>query len=68
MPELCVPELTVHIDSKTMDEAESAVPQAASPSDDESERKLSKKDAVAILRETVDTVGQRGKRGERAHS
>ena len=64
VPELCVPELTVHIDSKTMDEAESVVPQAASPSDDESERKLSKKDAVAILRETVDTVGQRGKRGE----
>ena len=64
MPELCVPELTVHIDSKTMDEAESAVPQAASPSDDESERKLSKKDAAVILRETVDTVGQRGKRGE----
>ena len=62
--ELCVPELTVHIDSKTMDEAESAVPQAASPSDDESERKLSKKDAAVILRETVDTVGQRGKRGE----
>ena len=64
MSELCVPELTVHIDSKTMDEAESAVPQAASPSDDESERKLSKKDAAVILRETVDTVGQRGKRGE----
>ena len=64
VPELCVPELTVHIDSKTMDEAESAVPQAASPSDDESERKLSKKDAAVILRETVDTVGQRGKRGE----
>ena len=64
MPELCVPELTVHIDSKTMDEAESAVPQAASPSDDESERKLSKKDAAVILRETVDTIGQRGKRGE----
>ena len=63
--ELCVPELTVHIDSKTMDAAGDAAPVETVPDDDESgEKKLSKKDAAAILRETVDTVGQKGKRGE----
>ncbi|MEN6470940.1 MAG: DEAD/DEAH box helicase family protein [Clostridiaceae bacterium] len=72
--ELCVPELTVHIDSKTMDEAEGVVVEDFpvsrdddSDSDNEEgvgERKLSKKEAAAILRDTVDTVGQRGKRGE----
>lgn len=64
VPELCVPELTIHIDSKTMDEAENVSVQLASSGDDEGERKLSKKDAATILRETVDTVGQKGKRGE----
>ncbi len=65
--ELCVPELTVHIDSKTMDEAEGVVVDTPSDNDDEGEygeRKLSRKEAAAILRDTVDTVGQRGKRGE----
>jgi type III restriction enzyme len=39
-------------------------------SDDEeiTERKISKKDAAAILRDTVDTVGQRGKRGEQVRN
>lgn len=32
--------------------------------DEDSEAKISKADAAAILRETVDTVGQKGKRGE----
>jgi type III restriction enzyme len=72
--ELCVPELTVHIDSKTMDEAEGVVVEDipvssddGSDSDNEDgvgERKLSKKEAAAVLRDTVDTVGQRGNRGE----
>ena len=65
IPELCVPELTIHIDSKTMDEAEgTAAPEMTAEDDDSGERKLSKKEAAAILRETVDTVGQRGRRGE----
>ena len=66
--ELCVPELTVHIDSKTMDAAEGVVvedaPGGGDDDEDTGERKVSKKDAAAILRDTVDTVGQRGKRGE----
>ena len=55
VPELCMPEFTIHIDSKTMDAAEVATEIGASGS---------KKDAAAVLRETVDTVGQKGKRGE----
>lgn len=68
--ELCEPEYTIHIDSKTMDEAEGVDVEDISSGDnddsDESsgERKMSKKEAAAILRDTVDTVGQRGKRGE----
>ncbi|MBQ8619220.1 MAG: DEAD/DEAH box helicase family protein [Clostridia bacterium] len=63
--ELCVPELTIHIDSKTMDAAGEAKPsETITDADDSGEKKLNKKDAAAILRETVDTVGQKGKRGE----
>jgi type III restriction enzyme len=61
VPELCDPNLTIHIDSKTMEAAADVV---APETDDESGAKLSKVDAAAILRETVDTVGQKGKRGE----
>lgn len=50
VPELCVPEYTIHIDSKTLDAVENDGG--------------SKADAAKELRETVDTVGQRGKRGE----
>ena len=50
-----MPEFTIHIDSKTMDAAEVATEIGASGS---------KKDATAVLREAVDTVGQKGKRGE----
>ena len=64
VPELCVPELTIHIDSKTLDMAgESAAPEQNND-DAEEGAKVSKKDAATILRDTVDTVGQRGKRGE----
>lgn len=61
VPELCDSNLTIHIDSKTMDAATNVV---APTADEDSEAKISKADAVAILRETVDTVGQKGKRGE----
>lgn len=61
VPELCEPSLTIHIDSKTMDDATTAV---ASAGNENKEGNLRKADAAAILRETVDTVGQRGKRGE----
>lgn len=67
IPELCEPEYTVHIDSKTMKETEGLSYSSASTSDGDDEDgggKLSKKDAALILRETVDTVGQKGKRGE----
>lgn len=50
VPELCNPDLTLRIDSKTLDEAESATGKKA--------------DAAAALREMVDTVGQKGKPGE----
>lgn len=51
IPELCEPEYTIHIDSKTLDAVESGATG-------------SKKDAAALLREKADTVGQRGKPGE----
>ncbi len=61
VPELCNPELTIHIDSKTMDDATGIVVGADVDGNDAT---LSKAEAAAILRETVDTVGQKGKRGE----
>lgn len=65
IPDLCVPAYTLHIDSKVLDEAgDSEAPSGADDGDDSGEQKVSKKDAAAILRDTVDTVGQRGKRGE----
>ena len=65
VPELCKPEYTIHIDSKTLDAAEGLVAPEANPdADSEDSAAVSKKDAAAILRDTVDTVGQRGKRGE----
>jgi type III restriction enzyme len=66
--ELCESDFIIHIDSKTMDAAEGTAPEDVPQDDDDNEdtgtRKLSKKDAAAILRDTVDTVGQKGKRGE----
>lgn len=69
--ELCVPEYTLHIDSKTLEAAQGVtvdleVPELSEDDDGEDAptRKISKKEAAAILRDTVDTVGQRGKRGE----
>lgn len=49
----------MHIDFRTMDEAEGAEV-ADVPSGGYGEHKLSKKEAATVLRDTVDTIGQRG--------
>lgn len=72
--ELCIPERTLHIDSKVLDMAESqeepvsAVENAVDPEEEVEEevvRKLSKKEQAELLRRTVDTVGKVGEPGER---
>ncbi len=54
IPELCIPEHTVRIDSKLLKEAETGTG--------------SKKEAAEKLREIVDTVGQKGKPGEQVRN
>ncbi|OGL47884.1 MAG: type III restriction endonuclease subunit R [Candidatus Schekmanbacteria bacterium RBG_13_48_7] len=69
--ELCIPERTLHIDSKVLAMAE-ANEQTLSKNEmnddeesiDEPTRKLSKAELAEHLRKTVDTVGQIGKPGE----
>ena len=61
--ELCIPDYTIHIDSKTLDSAEPNAVLVMKEDADE-DNKISKKDVAAIMRDTVDTVGQKGKRGE----
>jgi type III restriction enzyme len=64
--ELCGSDYMIHIDSKTLEkaEADSGAPDVSiADGEPEGERKVSKKDQAAILRDTVDTVGQSGKRG-----
>jgi len=70
--ELCVPERTLHIDSRVLAEAEAqeeAIPASGEVIDgeqnDEPTRKFTKKDYGELLRQTVDTVGQVGKPGEK---
>lgn len=71
--ELCNPERTLHIDSKVLEMAEAqeeiAVSGAGSTPEEETQEaptnKLSKKEQAELLRQTVDTVGQPGKPGER---
>lgn len=64
--ELCDPDVTIQIDSKMLEEAESE--EIALDSDwnvvEGQERKLTKDQKAAFLRDTVNTVGQRGKPGE----
>jgi type III restriction enzyme len=66
--ELCEPEYLIHIDSKTLEKAEMEnialddIP--ADETETEGERKISRKEQTGILRDTVDTVGRIGKRGE----
>lgn len=68
--ELCVPERTLHIDSRVLEMAESQEEATAieesleDGQEDEPVHKLSKKEQAEILRQTVDTVGQPGKPGE----
>ncbi len=69
--EICVPEKTLHIDSKVLEMAESQeeAPTLNEDEDGEEEngepvRKLTKKELAEQLRRTVDTVGQVGKPGE----
>ena len=54
VPELCVPEDTVRIDTKVLKNIDSS--------------EKSKKDAALALRELVDTVGQKGKPGEQVRN
>ena len=71
--ELCAPERTLHIDSKTLGEAEAAEEPAAAVVEgaDEKRRpnrqtgKLTRKQQAELLRLQVDTVGRPGKPGER---
>ncbi len=68
--ELCDPEKILHIDSKVLEMAESQEEPQTSPDpeqedqEEETVRKLSRKEQAELLRQTVDTVGQIGKPGE----
>jgi type III restriction enzyme len=73
LDELCVPERTLHIDSKVLDMAETQEEPVALNGDeerddedenDEPTRKLTKKELAEQLRQQVDTIGQVGKPGE----
>jgi type III restriction enzyme len=78
LKELCVPDRTLHIDSKTLEEAEEAeepvalVPVASSDGEDGDEapieRKKTKRQFAEELRERVNTVGQVGKSGEQVQN
>ena len=67
IPELCVPEKTLHIDSKVLQKAEAMDDEdladfaSSSSEDDEDEapkKKLTKDEQAKLLRYTVDTVGK----------
>jgi len=65
IPELSVPEKTLQIDSKVLDEAESeteAIEIQTEP--DNGEPKLTKKQQAELLRRTVNSVGKVGESGE----
>lgn len=68
IPDLCIPEKTLQIDSKILDNAESeneAVDiNVETDDDDEVTPKLTKKQQAELLRLTVDTVGKEGEPGE----
>ncbi|HQQ00632.1 MAG TPA: type III restriction endonuclease subunit R, partial [bacterium] len=68
--ELCAPEKTLHIDSRVLEMAESqeepiieVEPEVEENDDDQTTRKLTRKQQAEILRKMVDTVGQDGKPG-----
>lgn len=67
--ELCDPNRTLRIDSKVLDEAESAEEPIAEvdideDAEDDEAPKLTKKQEAELLRQKVDTVGQVGEPGE----
>lgn len=67
--ELCDPNRTLRIDSKVLDEAESAEEPIAQvdideDAEDDEAPKLTKKQEAELLRQKVDTVGQVGEPGE----
>lgn len=74
IPELCVPEKTLQIDSKVLNEAESeteAIQVVVEITDEESEEvapKLTKKQQAELLRQTVDSVGRIGAPGEQVQN
>ena len=69
--ELCVPERTLHIDSKVLGEAESAeepiaeigIVEGEADTDNGHARKLTRKQQAELLRSQVDTVGRPGREG-----
>lgn len=70
--ELCAPEKILHIDSKVLDMAESQeeerslnLEEREEEEEDTPRRKLSKVELAEELRQTVDTVGQVGRPGEK---
>jgi len=69
IPDLCVPEKTLQIDSKVLEIAESETEAIEIDidneiDDEENEPKLTKKQQAELLRLTVDTVGREGHPGE----
>lgn len=66
IPELCVPDKTLQIDSKVLDSAESEteVIELEISDDEDDTPKLTKKQQAELLRMTVDTVGKEGEPGE----
>lgn len=66
--ELCDASRTLHIDTKVLNEAEALADDTEQPefdfdADDDSPRKMSKKDRAIFLRRQVDTIGQKGQPG-----
>ena len=69
--ELCVPERTLHIDSKVLGEAEAAeepiaeigIVEGEADTDNGHARKLTRKQQAELLRSQVDTVGRPGREG-----
>lgn len=74
IPELCVPEKTLQIDSRVLESAESeseAIELDIEINDEDEETtapKLTKKQQAELLRQTVDTVGKEGEPGEQVQN
>ncbi len=65
------PEGILHIDSAVLKKAEEKEPETEKQdknAEDETERKLTKKEQAELLREKVNTVGQEGKSGEQVRN